>query len=1158
VTAIAPSRPRVAIPATPYVGLTPFTEGDAPFFFGREKERRIIAANLLASRLTLLYGASGVGKSSIIRAGIQRDFRTRAEEALAAGAFPESIVVVFTGWRDDPIAGLAECIDTSVRELLGKLAPRPPRKTLRLDDLLVEWNRRLDEKALQHAGAEAELDEPIRTELLVVFDQFEQYFVYHDDEDGPGTFAVEFPRAVNRDDLRASFLISLREDAYTQLDRFEGRILNLFASNLRIEHLDEKAATAAIVKPIEKYNEMLGDGDPPYEVEPELVKAVITDVQAGNIVFGQAGGGVVEHAEPEQTRVETPFLQLVMSRLWDEEQRRNSHVLRLATLRDLGGAERIVRRHLDEAMSALDDDERAVAARMLHQLVTPSGTRVVHSARDLAGYAEVSEDVAQPILEKLDERRILRTIDPAPGETTPRFEIRHDVLAGAVVEWSRKYDERRRREEEEARQRQQIEEERRRQRTRMLLALALALAFLIPAVIGGIYVWTARQDAQTQRDAARSVVGAQNAIQLLHSTRDPADGVRAAFDAWGIHETLEAEEALRLALIESHRRDVLRAGSAPVLTARFGRNGRTLATVGADGTTRTWNVASGKQVRSPLRVPPPVSADMSPAGRLLVTAGGQVGEVWSLVTGRRVAFLRGHKGPINDVAFSRNGRLIVTAGSDGTARVWSATTLLPLGVIGKERGAPIYSSAFSPSGRLVVAGLDNQARIWSWRKRTPGTTLPQRGRVLAVGFSPDGRRVVTGGVGKVARVWRVRDGKPLAVLRGHTGFVFDASFSPDGRRLVTASQDGTARIWDVRTGESLTTLRGHNAEVYSATFSPDGRLVATGSSDGTARLWDDGTDAGRVALALRGLVARIALSPDGNFAAIAGPGNSARVWELSSGRPIGSRIVTGGLVGSVAFSPDSKLVVAASADGSARVMSLMDGRTVAVFRSPCGPQQGCIPMRDAVFSPDGKLVLTSDDGGARIWRLRDRAQLQTLNEGAPVTASSFSPNGKLVVTTGTSPALWDVATGHQLTALDNGSGRLVAAAFDPSGTLVTGTDDGSGSTLTIWTARFRPLRVIHVSKLPITSVSFSSDGKFIATSSDDGTARIWEAGSGRLLASFRGGRRLSNAVLSADDRRLFTVGADGVRTYSCEACLPIRDLLRLGHWQDELGAEGNR
>jgi hypothetical protein len=428
----APAPTAEAVPETPYVGLTPFTERDAPFFFGREKERRLIAANLLASRLTLLYGASGVGKSSVIRAGVQRDFRVQAEQALASGGYPES----------------------------------PPPDDLRFDELLTEWIRRLDERALASAD---DHDEPVRTELLVVLDQFEQYFVYHPDEDGPGTFAVEFPRAVNREDLRANFLISLREDAYTMLDRFEGRITNLFGSNFRIEHLDETAATAAIEKPIETYNQLLGDGATKYEVESELVEAVIRDVRAGNIVFGQAGGGVVEHLEPEQTRVETPFLQLVMSRLWAEEQQKHSHVLRYETLRNLGGAERIVRRHLDEAMSALDDGERAVAARMFHQLVTPSGTRIVHSARDLAGYAEVPVEIAEPILEKLDERRILRTIDAAPGERTPRFEIRHDVLAGAVVEWNRQYEEARRREEDEIRQRAELEEERRRQRARIFL-----------------------------------------------------------------------------------------------------------------------------------------------------------------------------------------------------------------------------------------------------------------------------------------------------------------------------------------------------------------------------------------------------------------------------------------------------------------------------------------------------------------------------------------------------------------------------------------------------------------------------------------------------------------------------------------------------------------
>src|SRR5205823_1838656 len=194
------------------------------------------------------------------------------------------------------------------------------------------WNRRLDAQAATRVRAD-EVDDAPRNELLIVLDQFEQYFLYHPDEDGEGTFAVEFPRAVNREDVRANFLLSFREDAYTKLDRFEGRILNLFGSNLRIDHLDRKAARLAIEKPIERYNSLLAAGEAPYGIEPELVAAVLDEVRAGNIVLGQGGGGVVEGGESAEMRVETPFLQLVLSRLWEEEKEAGSRTLRLETLR---------------------------------------------------------------------------------------------------------------------------------------------------------------------------------------------------------------------------------------------------------------------------------------------------------------------------------------------------------------------------------------------------------------------------------------------------------------------------------------------------------------------------------------------------------------------------------------------------------------------------------------------------------------------------------------------------------------------------------------------------------------------------------------------------------------------------------------------------------
>jgi WD40 repeat protein len=1153
VIAEAPQTPTagVAVPETPYVGLTPFTESDAPFFFGREKERRIIAANLLASRLTLLYGASGVGKSSIIRAGLQRDFRVRAEQALAAGRFPESIVVVFIGWRDDPIAGLADCVANSVRELLGDLAPSPPRKKLRLDDLLVEWNKLLDEKALQHAGATADLDERIRTELLVVFDQFEQYFVYHADEDGPGTFAVEFPRAVNREDLRASFLISLREDAYTQLDRFEGRILNLFASNLRIEHLDEKAATAAIVKPVEKYNELLGNGDPPYEVEPKLVEAVIRDVRAGNIVLGQAGGGVVEHAEPDQTRVETPFLQLVMSRLWSEEQERHSRVLRLETLRSLGGAERIVRRHLDEAMSALDDEERAVAARMFHQLVTPSGARIVHSARDLAGYAEVSPDVAEPILEKLDERRILRTIDPAPGETTPRFEIRHDVLAGAVVEWSRKYDEERRRQEEEARQLQQLEEERRRQRTRLAMRLSggALLGFLL-AVALALLAWTNRNDAKSEEHKSQAKELAARAI--LKSAEDPTGSVELAVEAREKDpHGEEADGALRTALVQAPRAVLARPNEAneEVFSAAFSPNDEVILTGAANGKATLWRGGSPKDVREPRPNQGPIlSVGFSNDGKRIVTARADgTAHVLDSATAQAVGRTLHHDGAVSSATFSPDGKRVLTASVDGTARVWAAATGNPLGPPIRQKGA-LYSAAFSPDGGwIVTADADGTAKVWDAATRRLLETLNVGGQVLSVAFSPDGRFVVTAGDDATAQVWDSATRDRLLTLRGHDGPVRSADFSPDGRFLVTASEDGTARVWDATTGAQVLVLHGHTGIVDDAAFSRDGRLIVTAGADGTTQVWTaPGRSSQRVVGRNTGPVKSVAFSPDGKLVVDATADGKTFVWRRDTGGLVAT-LEQPGQVLSAAFSPDGRRIVTASDDAKARVWDAVTGRELVELRGHSSS------VDDAVFSRDGDRIVTSSaDGTARVWDGVDGRQLLVLRQPAgQVLAASFSPNGKRIVTAGddATARIWDASSGGLLRTLKGHEEAVKNAVFSPDGSLVV--TGGTDSTARVWDAATGDVElVLRGHGDAVNDASFSSNGRFVVTASADGTARVWDLATGVTLAVLAGARApLASASFSPDDRFVAVGGDDGsTRIYACDVCGAVPEENPLGRW----------
>jgi hypothetical protein len=230
------------------------------------------------------------------------------------------------------------------------------------------------------------------------------------------------------------------------------------------------------------------------------------------------------------------------------------------------------------------------------------------------------------------------------------------------------------------------------------------------------------------------------------------------------------------------------------------------------------------------------------------------------------AVMRGHTDAVSSAAFSPDGKWMVTAGFDRTARVWEAST-----------------------GRGVAELRGHTDRVWG------------------AAFSPDGQRVVTASEDGAARIWEVSDGRSLVELRGHTDRVDGASFSPDGKLVVTASWDKTARIWEAGTGRSLTVLRGHTDRVSGAAFSPDGQWVVTGSYDSTARVWE--ANAGRLARELRGhkaYVTGVAFSPDGQFVVAASVDGTARVWKAGTGQIVAQIRGHSDEVWSAAFSPNGK------------------------------------------------------------------------------------------------------------------------------------------------------------------------------------------------------------------------------------------------------------
>ena len=265
--------------------------------------------------------------------------------------------------------------------------------------------------------------------------------------------------------------------------------MDVYANHLHLDPLDRAAGRKAIEKPIERFNADHPD-DPPMVIEPGLVEVVLDQVAEGHLVLRRAptdsAGGNGEIAQQE---IATPYLQLVMMRLWDRERSNGSRILRLATLEEeLGGAQVIVGSHVDHALNTLTDAQRDVAADLFRYLVTPSGMKIALTIADLAQYSEYPESEVINVSARLSDQRILRAVDPAPGQADARFEIFHDVLAPAMLEWQRSQREARLESERRAAEEDALAQ---RWRTRRLITIAAGEFICLIALVAFMLVLVA-------------------------------------------------------------------------------------------------------------------------------------------------------------------------------------------------------------------------------------------------------------------------------------------------------------------------------------------------------------------------------------------------------------------------------------------------------------------------------------------------------------------------------------------------------------------------------------------------------------------------------------------------------------------------------------------
>jgi len=489
----------------------------------------------------------------------------------------------------------------------------------------------------------------------------------------------------------------------------------------------------------------------------------------------------------------------------------------------------------------------------------------------------------------------------------------------------------------------------------------------------------------------------------------------------------------------------------------------------------------------------------SPDGKAVLTGSADnTARLWDAATGKPIGQPLAHKGAVNAVAFSPDGKAILTGSADGTARLWDAATGKPIGTRLMHDGR-VTAVAFGPDGKAILTGSwDKTARLWDAATGKPiGPPLEHQNWVRAVAFSPDGKVVITGSRDNTARLWDATAGKPIGPPLEHKSHVCAVAFSPDGKTVLTGSKDNTARLWDATAGKPIGPPLKHQNEVQAVAFSPDGKVVITGGLDNTARLWD--ATAGKPIgppLEHQSIVCAVAFSPDGKTVLTGSNDNTARLWDVTAGKPIGPPLEHQNWVQAVAFSPDGKNVLTGSRDNTARLWDAATGK-------PVGPP---LAHKDQVwavaFSPDGKAVLTgSRDNTARLWDAATGKPIgPPLAHKDQVMAVAFSPDGKAVLTGSQDKTarLWNAATGKPIGPPLEHQNGVQAVAFSPDGKAVlTGSWD---KTARLWDAATgKPIGPPLEHQGGVMAVAFSPDGKAVLTGSSDKTARLWDAATGKPI-----------------------------------------------------------